>query len=579
MDSARLWPDFDDGWILYEDDALIAVDKPAGMPSQAVDPARPDDVVTRLRAHLAARPRTGRWMGPPSETYLGVHQRLDKDTSGVLVMTRRRDVNAKVAAEFEGRKVDKRYKAAVTGWKRKGEVALRDWLAPGDGGRVRVARQGEKGADLAVTRVREVARRGDRAILDVRLETGRTHQARVQLAHAGSPVAGDRLYGGAPAPRLLLHASELGMTHPATNEALRVRSPDPPDFAAWLEHGDLGARVYDDEEALARTLARAVLGRYALGHAGEGPEATTAFRLVNEAGDGLPGLVVDLFDAWLVAELHGDDVELFGNDARRDRVLDALLALGVEGVYLKVRPKQASTLVDTRREDLAPRLPVRGTEAPPELVVLESGIPYGVRLGDGLQTGIFLDQRTNRLRVREASKDRRVCNLFAYTCAFSVAAARGEAKATVSVDAAATALERGRQNFERAGIACGAAHTFVAEDAFAWIERARKKGERFDLVLLDPPSYSSTKKRRFVAKSDYAELAAEAMALVAPGGALFACVNHRGITRARFRKTLYDAARAAGREVVQAKDMPTPLDFPASLGGESHLKAVWMRLG
>src|SRR5580692_10933364 len=127
MDRAAIWPDFDEAWILYEDDDLIAVDKPAGMPSQATDAGRRDDLVSRLSAHLAARGR-----GKP---YLGVHQRLDKDTSGVLVMTKRREVNAAVAAQFEGRTVEKRYRAAVTGWSRGRRATLKDALAPGEGGR------------------------------------------------------------------------------------------------------------------------------------------------------------------------------------------------------------------------------------------------------------------------------------------------------------------------------------------------------------------------------------------------------------------------------------------------------------
>jgi 23S rRNA (cytosine1962-C5)-methyltransferase len=565
MDPRKLWPDFDATWVVFEDDALLAIDKPEGIPSQAADPERPDDVVTRLRAHLEAR---------GDDAYLGVHQRLDKDTSGVLVFTRRRDVNAAVAAQFEGRKVQKRYLAGVTGWKKKGEVVLRDALARGDGGRMRVARRKERGAEDAVSRVLELSRERDRSIVALQLETGRTHQARVQLAHAGAPIAGDRLYGGAVAPRLMLHASELGMVHPRTGAEVRFRAPTPPDLEAWLREGDLGARVYDDPAALRRTLARAVRSRYALGRA----ETTTALRLVHEAGDALPGLVVEKFADWLVAEFHGDDPELFGNEARRARVLDELFSLGAAGVYMKVRPKQSSTLVDTRREELAPSEPVRGSAAPSELTVLEHGIPYDVRLGDGLQTGFFLDQRNNRLRVREAAKGSRAANLFAYTCSFSVAAAKGGANETVSVDAAVTALERGRANFERAGIACGRAHTFVAEDAFTWLERAKRRGERYDLVVCDPPTYSSTKKRRFVAKDDYVELAAAAMAIVAKGGVLLACVNHRGISKGRFRKILHDAARAAKRDIVQAKDLPVPSDFPAPMGGEPHVKSVWVRL-
>jgi 23S rRNA (cytosine1962-C5)-methyltransferase len=573
MDRAALWPDFDDAWILYEDDDLIAVDKPAGMPSQAAEAGRRDDLVTRLSAHLRARARGQR------EPYLGVHQRLDKDTSGVIVMTKRREANTALAAQFEGRTVQKRYRAAVTGWPPGRRVAtLRDVLAPGEGGRTRIAHRGEKGAQLAVMHIDEVARSGVRAVLALSLETGRTHQARVQLAHAKAPIAGDRLYGGAPAPRLLLHASDIILDHPTTGQKLEVRAPVPADFDPWLLHGDMGERVYDDRSALVRTIARAVLCRHALGRAGDTPLETTAFRLVNEGGDALPNLAVDVYGDWLVAHLYADDTGLWDDVARKNRLLDELGSLGADGVYLKIRPKQANTLVDTRRDDLAPAGPVRGEPALPEIEVLEDGIPYGVRLGDGLSTGLFLDQRANRRRVREAAAGKRVLNLFAYTCAFSVAAARGGATRTMSVDAAAVALERGRENFARAGLAIDAAHAFVAEDVFAWLGRAKKRSERFDLVILDPPSYSSTKKRRFVAKTDYAGLAAEAMALVEPGGVLVACANHRGIARARFRRFLHEAARTAGREVIQAKDVPTPIDFPAPFGGESHLKVVWVRL-
>jgi 23S rRNA (cytosine1962-C5)-methyltransferase len=242
---------------------------------------------------------------------------------------------------------------------------------------------------------------------------------------------------------------------------------------------------------------------------------------------------------------------------------------------LKVSPKQASVLVDTRREDLAPRLPVRGTAAPDEIGIVEEGTPYGARLGDGLATGIYLDQRGNRRRLRAMAAGKRVLNLFAYTCAFSVAAAKGGARATVNVDASHAALERGRANFARAGIVLEG-HSFYAEDALGWMARAKAKRERFEVILLDPPSFSTTKQTKFSAESDYVGVAAQAIALLAPGGVLLACANHRGIFRAKFRRFLHEAARAAGREVVQLKDLPDPSDFPPPSGGESHLKSALM---
>lgn len=205
-------------------------------------------------------------------------------------------------------------------------------------------------------------------------------------------------------------------------------------------------------------------------------------------------------------------------------------------------------------------------------------MPLLVRLGDGLSTGLFLDQRGNRLRVRELAHGKSIANLFAYTCAFTVAAALGGAASTVSVDAAAAALERGRANLAHAGVLSTGEHSFVAADAFAWLARAARRGERFDVVIVDPPSYSSTKRGRFVAGSDYVELAAAAIAVLAPHGKLLACTNHRGIPAARFRRMLFDAARAAKRDVAQVKDLVSPPDFPVPPGGEPHMKSALVSL-
>lgn len=560
-----MWPDFRPEWIVHDDPDLIVIAKPAGIASQAADPERPDDVVTRLRRYLGG-------------AYLGVHQRLDRDTSGLLVFARRKEANASLAMQFEGRKVEKTYLACVAGWPRARDrgATLRDVLVPGDGGVMRVATGRARGGKPAVTHVQVRARRGDRALLELSLETGRTHQARVQLAHAGAAIAGDAVYGGPAAPRLMLHASGLALRHPGSGALARYEAPAPAALLDWMEAGDRGEGVYDEAAALARALELACERRWALGRS-EPPRATTAFRLVNEEGDALPRLAVDVYGDWLVAQLYGDDGP-WASAARRDRVLDALGNLGFAGVYLKVRPRQANTLVDTRRDELAPAHPVRGDPAPDPLSVFEEGMPLEVRLGDGLSTGVFLDQRHNRRRVREMAAGKAVANLFSYTCAFTVAAAAGGAARTVSVDASAAALERGRANLARAGLLEGGRHELVADDAMAWLARAARKAERFDLVILDPPSYSTTHRGRFVADRDYVTLATAALAIVSPGGALLACTNHRGISAQRFRRVLFDAARAARRDVTQVKDIPEPPDFPVPLGGVGHMKTALVTL-
>ena len=563
------WPAFRADDVLFEDEDLLVIAKPAGVPSQAAQPDRPDDIVTRLRAYLGAR--DGR---PQDRVYLGVHQRLDRDTSGVLLFTKRPEANPSIAKQFEKRLVKKRYLAAVERWPKKkaggDATTLDDVLRKGEGGRMEVAspRGRAPGGQRAITHVRVRKQTVSRTLLELTLETGRTHQARVQLAHAGAPIAGDPIYGGPAAPRLMLHAASIELEHPRTARRLTVNAPTPPEMEAWLARGDLGATIFDDAAALDRALALTMERRWGLGHSKE----TSAFRLVNEEGDALPGLAVDVYGDHLVAQLYLGGT--WDDAARRERVLDRLHALGFAGIYLKMRPKQANVLVDTRRDDLAPALPVRGEAAPAELVVREEGVPLLVRLGDGLSTGIFLDQRQNRRLVREKSGGARVANLFSYTCAFSIVAALGSASTTVSVDASALALERGRKGFEVAGIPLDSSHRFVAEDAFAWLARAATKNERFDLVILDPPSYSSTKKRRFVAESDYDDLVALAMAVLAPRGRLLASCNHRGLSRAKLRRLVAQGARSAGRELAQLKDLPDGPDFPPAPGREAHMKSV-----
>lgn len=550
----RAFPHFDARWIIYDDGVILAIDKPPFIPSQAAVPEAPDDVVTRLRRFFSAQGER--------DPYIGVHQRLDKDTSGLMIFTRTPSANKAVASELEGRRAIKRYLAAVEGWSRS-KATLVHHLARGKDGAMRVVPP-SLGAKKAVTHVRLIERRGERSLIELLLETGRTHQARVQLAHEGCPIAGDALYRGPFAPRLMLHASGIDLLHPNGGK-LTLRTKTPKEMLDWLERGN--APVWDDPDALAQRIDWARTKRYALAH-GEG---TNAFRVVNEEGDALSGVAVDLWDRWLTLQIHEGTL---AGDAQRERLLDALAMLDADGIYLKVRPR-GPVPADTTA--LAPRDPVRGIAAPNPLVVREEGMEIAVRLGEGLAPGLYLDQRRNRARVREASAGKRVLNLFCYTCAFTVAAVRGGARASVSVDASISALERGRENLLRAG-ADLSAHELVMDDAAAWLLRAARNKERFDLVILDPPSFGRAGRKHFSTASDYVDLARASMELLAPDGVLLACTNSRGMSQASLRKALFDAARAAKRTVAQMKDLAPAPDFPAAVGLESTMKSVWLRL-
>jgi 23S rRNA (cytosine1962-C5)-methyltransferase len=542
VDWRKALPDFDERWIAHDDGTLLVVDKPPFIPSQAADPAHPDDIVTRLGLWLRSR-------GQPD--YLGTHQRLDKDTSGLMLFVRDPKENARMAAEFENRRVGKTYLACVERWKHGAKITLTDHLIEGKE-RIEIGRRGK--GKLAVTHVRLLERQGARALLELQLETGRTHQARVQLAHAGSPIAGDALYGGPRASRLMLHASGLRVGK------LAVESAAPDAFHDWLARGDGGESVYDDASALSCRIQWAAQKRWALTRSAD----TDAFRLIHEDGDGLPALAVDVFGGWFVA--HFFERGTLWSSERRDRVIAALESLEPDGLYVKLRAKPGSA---TKEIHVA-----RGAAAPSPLVVREDGLEYLVRLDGGPAVGLYLDQRRNRTRVRHASAGKRVLNLFAYTCAFTVAAVAGGARETVSVDSSASALERGRENVLRTTGADPKAHIFACEDAAAWLARAARKNERFDLVILDPPSFGRAGSKSFSIDRDYGALVRASLAVLSPKGILLACTNHRQTSLGTLRRVLRDAASQSKRTLEQLKDLALGADFP----GEPTMKSVWLRV-
>jgi 23S rRNA (cytosine1962-C5)-methyltransferase len=297
---------------------------------------------------------------------------------------------------------------------------------------------------------------------------------------------------------------------------------------------------------------------------------TTAYRLVDDAADGLPGVTVDCYGAWAVVSVY---------DARAADVLPlakALVPSYARGVYVKHHTR--GDLRRKARDDVAPEGPVTGDPVPAELLVEEHGARFAVWLDDGLSTGLFTDQRDNRRAVRELSHGARVLNLFSYTCSFTVAAALGGAVETVSVDLSKRALERGRENLSRNGVA-SAGHRFIREDALTYLGRAVRRGEEFGVVVVDPPSFGTHGKKTFSVERDYRELMRLSMAVVAKGGRLLAVTNHRRTTSSRLRASLDDAAQHAGRHMVTVLELGMPADHPARPDGDSPTKSMLITLG
>ena len=224
--------------ILFEDETLLAVSKPAGLLThRAADPGRAD-LFSVVRSLLAARAGHAADPGP----YLAIHHRLDRETSGIVLFAKAREANEGLARQFERRTVRKTYVAIVSapgnppppGW------VVRNHLASvGSGRRARVGSVTE-GGEVAETAFRLVEWRKPAALVEAHPLTGRKHQIRAHLAGSGFPIAGDRRYDGpkrlgqAAVPRAMLHALSLQLVHPIDRTPLLLTCPLPEDFLALL---------------------------------------------------------------------------------------------------------------------------------------------------------------------------------------------------------------------------------------------------------------------------------------------------------------------------------------------------------
>ncbi len=322
---------------------------------------------------------------------------------------------------------------------------------------------------------------------------------------------------------------------------------------------------------IARRIERAVERRAPLAR----DAATTTYRLVNGAGDMLPGVTVDRYADVLV-------VNLYDTEAGPRPLVAALAALPeTRSIYVKYRPRTAARLSAEETAALAPDTPAWGTGVE-SVTVRENGLSYLIRPGAGLSAGLFLDMRETRARVRTLAAGRAALNLFAYTCAFGVAAAAGGAARVLNIDAARPALAWGQENYALNGLAADP-YDFVYGDAFDWLarlaRRAAQGGPTFDLVIADPPSYSTVKSRRFTASRDYADLAAACARVAAPDGHLLLCANEARLPRHAFQQDCLRGVTAAGRTArVQSYDGASALDFPTPPGDEGHLKVLLLRL-
>ena len=318
--------------------------------------------------------------------------------------------------------------------------------------------------------------------------------------------------------------------------------------ALWSPSSEISLRLLDrnadtviDAEWWDRKLASSIARRAALN------DLTNGYRLVHAEGDGLPALICDRYDRWLVVQLLSAGVEAF-----REPILQSLVRLtGAEGVLAR------NDVPLRARENLPRETVLLHGDVPREVVINEHGVRYSAAPWTGQKTGAFLDQRENRVLLGAMARGRAL-DCFSYHGSFALHLARS-ADQVIAVDSSADALARARDNFalnNLGNVEC------VEANAFDYLRDRDRAGDRFDTIALDPPAFAKTRDALEAALRGYHEINLRAMRLLAPGGVLYTASCSYHLTRTLFLEMVERAAEDSGRRLVLRQVLGQPVDHP-----------------
>ncbi|WP_373894924.1 class I SAM-dependent rRNA methyltransferase [Virgibacillus sp. CBA3643] len=279
-------------------------------------------------------------------------------------------------------------------------------------------------------------------------------------------------------------------------------------------------------------------------------ENTNAFRVFNGEGDGIGGLTIDYFAGFYLIHWYSEGIYAFKDQVLR--VLDELVEY--QAIYEKKRFNSKGNYMDD--DDF-----VKGMPGEFPVIVKENGMNYAVYLNDGAMVGIFLDQRDVREAIRVKYADgKNVLNTFSYTGAFSVATALGGAKKTTSVDLAKRSKSKTIEQFSVNGID-DEKQDIIVMDVFDYFKYASRHNLKFDMVILDPPSFARSKKRTFSAAKDYPVLIKDAISITEKNGIIIASTNNASFGMKKFKGFVADAFREMDMKYTILEEFSLPEDF------------------
>ena len=303
------------------------------------------------------------------------------------------------------------------------------------------------------------------------------------------------------------------------------------------------------------------------------PEATTSgYRLAHGENDGLPGLIIDRYEDTLVIKLY--------TSAWIPHLREVMAAIqrvsGGERLVLRFNRSLLNQPGDLY--GLEDGMVLYGSPLEEPVIFTENGLRFEANLLHGQKTGFFFDQRDNRARVERLSSGKKVLDVFAYTGAFSVYAARGGAETISSIDASQPALETAARNMRQNKVfptVASARHETITGDAFKLMDQMGIAGQRFDLVIIDPPAFAQKQSQIPQAISAYQRLTQLGLSVLQPGGTLVQASCSSRVTGEAFYDATHRAAQEAGRPLRELSRNGHPIDHPVRFKEGAYLKCLF----
>lgn len=429
---------------------LITANKPSGLNTHS-----PDGGKTRGLLE---------WLSEQRGEKLWPLHRLDKPTSGAILLTNDEAMARKFSELFEEKKIKKEYLFVSTHKPQEVTWSVESEITKDKEGQFTSDRTSAK--PNAHTRFKYIKSQGDYHLIVAYPTTGKTHQIRLHASQSGVPIVGDSFYGGKEFFRLLLHAQKISWSE---TETFEVPAPEYFNdlslikdnfYCLWLEEINKRQILFPELWS------------------GE----TTTLRLVNSEHS--PLRIDKIGSCWILGWWH----EAEPNDREQSLIFKLLKKFDIKQYILEFRGK-------SDRHVLASNLPE-------QWIANENKLNYNFRSQQGLNPGLFLDQREQRLWVKNNFADKNVLNLFAFTGGFSVSAAAGQANSVLTIDVSQNYLDWAKQNFESNGLD-PLKYKFYAWDSMEFLQWCIKKQMTFDLVICDPPSFSRHEGKTWQMEKDW----------------------------------------------------------------------------